>query len=229
MALFLVPTPIGNSQDFTLRALDILKSADLIIVEEFKESSKQLRSVGIQNKPLDQLNEHSTPSDFLHLLEECRLKKVALISDSGTPGFCDPGNDLVKLCRKNHIPVQALPGPSSLMTLLSLTGIRMPQFLFKGFLSPETNTRQKELQKLRHCEIPIVLMDTPYRLKKLLSEIEQVFPHNLLLLGANLTQENEFVCEAPASVILKKLPYPKAEFILILYPKETASFTPVTL
>lgn len=219
MPLSIVPTPIGNPGDFTLRAIECLKQADIIIVEEFKESSRNLRSLGISNKTLEQLNEHSTEEDLKRLLNLCHNYNVALVSDSGTPGFCDPGTDLIKLCRNQSVPTQFLPGASCLMTLLSATSVKMSEFYFRGFLPAENQARKQELQKLSSFSVPIVLMDTPYRLKKTLTELAAEFPKNSILLGLNLTQSNEFICEDLPGNVLAKLPFDKGEFILILYPK----------
>jgi 16S rRNA (cytidine1402-2'-O)-methyltransferase len=218
MALYIVPTPIGNPGDFTLRAIECLRQSDIIIVEEFKESSRNLRSIGIKNKSFEQLNEHSTPEDIKRLVEICRNRMVSLISDSGTPGFSDPGNNLVDVCRKEGIKIHALPGASSLMTILSATGIKMPQFYFRGFLPSENQARKSELEKLKPFKVPIIIMDTPYRLKKTLVELSLLFPHNEILIGGNLTQETEFILQGTAGYLLKTLPLKKAEFILILYP-----------
>src|SRR5688572_5468117 len=100
MALYVVATPIGNSKDITLRALEILKSAELIIGEEMKVLRQILKNAGVQAPQAETLNEHSTTKDIEFFVGECRDKTVALVSDCGTPGFCDPGADLVKACRK---------------------------------------------------------------------------------------------------------------------------------
>src|SRR6218665_2073060 len=113
MALFVVATPIGNPKDISEHALEILKTADLIVGEELKVLRQQLKAAGVQAKAMDQLNEPSKPADVQFLLEECRTKKVALVSDCGTPGFCDPGADLTKACHQNGIGVHAVPGASS--------------------------------------------------------------------------------------------------------------------
>ncbi len=135
MGLVLVATPIGNDQDISLRALEFLKQADTIILEEFKESTRFLRAQGISGKTYEQLNEHSTPEDILRLTQLCAEKEVALITDCGTPGFCDPGADLVRECRKKNISVKTMPGPSSLMAMLSLSSQRLDQFVFRGFMA----------------------------------------------------------------------------------------------
>lgn len=220
MALFIVPVPIGNAQDFTIRGLEVLKAAETIILEEFKESTAWLRAHGISGKPLEQLNEHSKEEDFARLTALCRSSAVALITDSGTPGFCDPGPELVRRCRAGGIPVEALPGPSSLMTLLSLSGKPLKQFHFRGFIPAENAERERAWGELKRTpgKIPVVLMDTPYRLNKMCEELVKHFPDSELLIGINLTQPDQVVLEGPVKKVVPQIPKLKAEFILLLWP-----------
>ena len=141
--LYLVATPIGEVSEITLRALEVLKSANVILCESTKETSKLLKQLDIQAKKYELLNEHSTLDDLKRLTEICKNETVALVSDCGTPGFCDPGNDLIGLCRKQKIPVKSVLGASSLMGLLSLTSRRLNEFVFSGFLTAETEARSK--------------------------------------------------------------------------------------
>jgi len=218
VALYLVPTPIGHLNDISLRGLQILKDSDAIILEERKEGTRFLRSHGISQKEYFELNEHSTKEDLQKLMELCRTKKMALITDCGTPGFADPGADLVALCRQEKIEIIALPGASSLMTLLSLSGVKLTEFLFRGFLSAENELRKKQWQELKSEKRALVLMDTPYRLEKTLQELETFLPNRKCLLAMNLTQENELVLEGPAKKLIEKNPFKKAEFMLLIYP-----------
>lgn len=217
MALTLVPTHLGNVSDVTVRAREYLCNAEVIILEEFKESTKVLRALDIPRKDMFQLNEHSTPEDIQELFELCQSKNVAMISDCGTPNFCDPGATLVRLCRAKGVPVKSLPGPSSLMLLLSLSSERIDEFLFRGFIPAKTELRQKALQELKTEKKAIVLMDTPYRLKKLLEELAHVWPQRRALLGLNLTQENEMILEDSLSKLSKAEIPNKAEFVILLY------------
>lgn len=225
MGLIIVPTPIGNAEDFGLRAQKVLQNSKTIIVEEFKESSYWLRQIQASGKKLERLNEHSTPEDLQFLANLCLNEDVALITDCGTPGFCDPGADLVKICREKKIKVQALPGPSSLMTLLSLSSQRLDQFVFRGFLPAENESRIQAWKEIAREEKAIVLMDTPYRMNKMLSELEVYFTNRKCLFAANLTQESECILDGYPKFIQQSLAidFPelkKAEFMLLVYPSK---------
>lgn len=217
MSLILVATPIGNPQDLGFRALDILKSADVIILEEFKESTVTLRAHGITGKKYEQLNEHSTAEDLKRLMEMCRTQTVALITDCGTPGFCDPGADLVALCRREEISVQSVPGASSLMNLLSLSSERLDQFIFRGFLPAENVAREAAWKDLLKEKRALVLMDTPYRFQKMVTELGQFFPQRRVLLLLNATQADEQILEGTGKQLAAMELPKKAEFMLLLY------------
>lgn len=220
MSLILIATPIGNDQDISLRALETLKNAKTIILEEFKESTRFLRAHGITGKNYEQLNEHSKPEDLKRLVELCAQDEVVLITDCGTPGFCDPGADLVRECRKKGISVQTFPGPSSLMGLLSLSSLRLDQFLFRGFLPAENEARKSAWIEMQKEHRAFVLMDTPYRFQKMLTETAEYFPNRRILLTLNLTQGAEQILEGTAAEILKKELPAKAEFMLLIYPSK---------
>lgn len=215
--LYVVATPIGDSDEITLRALEVLKSAETIIVESTKESSKLLRQHGITGKTFEVLNEHSKPEDLNHLVNLCKTKTVALVSDCGTPVFSDPGSDLIARCRKNNVAIKSVLGASSLMGLLSLSSKKITQFLFRGFLPAESIEREIALKELKSEKRNIVLMDTPYRLKKILAELETHFSDREILLALNLSQSDEQVLEGPVSKVKSQIKHEKAEFMVMIY------------
>lgn len=221
--LYLVATPIGDLNEISQRALDILRKCENIICESTKETSTLLKAHQIGQRKYHLLNEHSKPEDLSPLVDLCAANDVALVSDSGTPGFCDPGSALVAECRSKNISVKSVLGCSSLMGLLSLSSHRLGQFVFIGFLPAETEKRKAELKKLQREPRTMVLMDTPYRQMKLLSEIADFFPLRSLLLTQNLSQPNEKTYEGPAREVLRQIenetiPQLKAEFMILLYP-----------
>ncbi len=216
MSLTLVATPIGDPKDISLRALEALRACDFILGEEKRVLMPFLKSHGLEKKPVDFLNEHSKERDLKDYLGLCREKYVCLVSDCGTPGFCDPGADLVELCRNENIEVRAVPGASSLMTLISLSGVRLDSFLFLGFLPAENTQRKKALDEIAREKRAIIVMDTPYRLAKLLTELAELQPNRMGVLGLDLTLATELVHVGSLTQIQKKVGDMKAEFVLLL-------------
>lgn len=215
--LYVVATPIGDIQEISARALEVLKAHDLIICESTKEASKLLRAHGISGKTYELLNEHSTADDIKRLGELCATQDAALVADCGTPGFCDPGAHLIKVCRQKKIPVKSVLGPSSLMGLLSLSSERIDQFVFRGFLPAETEARRQALVELQKERRALVLMDTPYRLKKTLADLQEFFPKRRILLALNLSQPEELLLEGSPQNVAGQVPFEKAEFMILVY------------
>ncbi|MGV8025509.1 MAG: 16S rRNA (cytidine(1402)-2'-O)-methyltransferase [Anaerolineaceae bacterium] len=217
--LFIVATPIGNQQDITLRAVEILKTADRIVCEERRVGSTILRQLKVGEKQLIELNEHNEEQ----LAQELAMalvngENLALISDCGTPAFADPGVLLVQLAMDYGIKVVPIPGASSLMALLSISPEPLKEFYFAGFLPRKEEERKGKLDQLRKMKVPIILMDTPYRLERMLQDIQNTFGKGrMITLGLNLTLPNEKVIHQPVGDILKKLKGQKAEFILIVH------------
>jgi 16S rRNA (cytidine1402-2'-O)-methyltransferase len=217
--LYIVSTPIGNYKDITLRALEVLRDCDIIICEEFKAASRLLSQYEIE-KELIALNEHNekenSPEVIRNIIEG---KKIALISDCGTPLFSDPGHFLVELCISNNIQVVPIPGPSSLLPALTASGLDIEKFFYYGWLSPKTELRKHELKKLKSINRLIIILDTPYRLRKILAEVNTIFGSGKkVVLAYKITMpEEEFfrgtIKEVQTSVELKKL---KGEFVLMI-------------
>ena len=167
--LFLVSTPIGNYDDITIRALNILKECDFIICEEYKEARRLLSHFQIE-KELVALNEHNEKEIVNDLLLKIlESNSVALISDCGTPLFSDPGHLLVEVCISQNIQVVPVPGANSLLSALTGSGLDFEKFYYYGWLSPKKDERRSQLYSLKNITEVIVLLDTPYRLKALLA------------------------------------------------------------
>jgi 16S rRNA (cytidine1402-2'-O)-methyltransferase len=172
--LILVPTPIGNLKDITLRALDVLKEADLILAEDTRQSGKLLHHYGIhtQLQSHHMFNEHKTVETICEKIE--KGKTIALISDAGTPGISDPGFLLVRTCLAHGIEVETLPGPTAFVPALVNSGLPCDRFCFEGFL-PQKKGRQKKLSALTDETRTMVFYESPYRLVKALDEMAEVF------------------------------------------------------
>ena len=175
--LILVPTPIGNLKDITLRALDVLKEVDVILAEDTRKSKILLQHYQLQTKlePFHKFNEHKVLQRIIE-----RLKsgiQMAMISDAGTPGISDPGFLLVRACVQNEISVETLPGPTSFIPALVNSGLPCDRFIFEGFL-PQKKGRNKRLELLATEERTIVLFESPFRLIKTLKQLSEYFGSN---------------------------------------------------
>ncbi len=172
--LYLVPTPIGNLDDMTFRAVKILKEVDLILAEDTRTSSKLLHHFGIQNKLSShhKFNEHQTSGNITGRIEAG--ENIALISDAGTPGISDPGFLLVRECLGRGIEVECLPGATALIPALVNSGFPSDRFCFEGFL-PVKKGRQKKLQSLVEEERTMIFYESPYRLVKTLEQFRKIF------------------------------------------------------
>lgn len=215
--LYIVATPIGNPEDITIRALNVLTNVDAVICEEIKEGSKLLHTLKIDNK-LITLNEHNEDEVIQNIIIELMAgKSLALVSDCGTPLFSDPGRKLLSTLVEVNFKIVPIPGASSLMAALSVCAYPMEQFKFIGFLPPKAEHRSRILADLKRETTPLILMDTPYRLGRLLDEVIQAFGKDqLAFLGCDLTLPNELILHGRIDQILKRVAGQKREFILIL-------------
>ncbi len=172
--LILVPTPIGNLEDITLRAISVLKEAEIILVEDTRVSSRLLNHLGIEKKmwPHHKYNEHHALASLISKLKEG--VNIAMISDAGTPGISDPGFLLTRACIENEIEVECLPGPTALIPALAVSGLPTDRFIFEGFL-PQKKGRQKRLAQLAEESRTMVFYESPFRLVKSLSQFCEFF------------------------------------------------------
>jgi 16S rRNA (cytidine1402-2'-O)-methyltransferase len=219
--LYVVATPIGNQDDITLRALQILKTVDFVICEERKEGSKLLKSYGLQ-KPLECLNEHNENEMTPILLKKILIdnQTAALISDAGTPLFADPGNRLVRDCLANNIPVIPVPGASSVMAALMMSGLQNEQFLYYGFLPANKQERLKAI-KLLPLHLNIVFLEAPYRLKPFLRDlITGLSGKREAIIAYKITQPQEKIFWGTLKELqIQTQNLPKGEFVFILKGK----------
>lgn len=218
--LYLVATPIGNYDDITLRALRILKEVDVVVYEERKEGQRLLAHYGIPEKVIESLNEHNESAAAFHIIEHLRNgKNVALISDAGTPVFSDPGRMLVKKAIEGKIPIIPIPGPSSLLPALIVSGFPIDRFLFYGFLSPKSERRIAELRQLRSERRTMVFMDTPYRLLPLLRDIAEILGDNRrICVALNLTMPEEQIHRGDVKTLFHyfEKKQTKGEFVVVV-------------
>jgi len=222
--LYIVSTPIGNYDDITLRALKVLKSVDLIICEEYKPARRLLAHYEI-SKELFAINEHNESELADEALDEIDSGKiVALITDAGTPLFSDPGTLVVKRAIERGIKIIPVPGASSILSALVGSGFEINNFYYYGWLSPKKEIRREQLFKLKSFRELIILMETPYRLKALLTDIKKVFGKNKnVVVAYKLTQDGEKFLRDSVEKILNIVEKEgmKGEFVLLIDNRET--------
>jgi 16S rRNA (cytidine1402-2'-O)-methyltransferase len=216
--LYVVATPIGNLGDITLRALEALRSADVIAAEDTRHSGILLKHFGIK-KPFVSYHEHNEAMRAAQLVDRLAAgENVALITDAGTPGLSDPGARLIRECIKRELPLTIIPGPSSILTALVGSGFSVEQFFFGGFLPVKSGQRQRELRATAAREETSVYFESPYRLTKTLAVCIDILPGRQLCVARELTKKFEEFRRGSAGELLAHYQArpPKGEIVLLI-------------
>ncbi|MBM3830211.1 MAG: 16S rRNA (cytidine(1402)-2'-O)-methyltransferase [Verrucomicrobia bacterium] len=216
--LYLVATPIGNLEDITLRALRVLRDCDIVAAEDTRRTGQLLKHFEI-NKPMVSyfaFNEAKRSEEILERLQ--RGEKVALVTDAGTPGISDPGERVVRAAVMAGLRVETVPGPCALVAALTASGLPTDEFHFIGFLPHKSGQRRKQLEALKQFDGTLALYESPYRIEKLLTELNEVFPDRTIVLARELTKKfEEFLrgtsAELQAQVAKRSL---KGEFVVLI-------------
>jgi 16S rRNA (cytidine1402-2'-O)-methyltransferase len=189
--LYLVATPIGNLEDMTLRALRVLKEADLVACEDTRQTQKLLQHYGI-HKELVSYHEHNELTRAPELVIQMEEgAQVALVSDAGTPVVSDPGHRLVAQCQRHHIPVVPIPGPSAFVAALAASGMPTAEFLFVGFLPSRAGARRKKLEELKAEPRALVLYEAPHRLADTLADAAEILGARPAVVAREITKIHE--------------------------------------
>ena len=216
--LTLVPTPIGNLGDITLRALEALKSADLIACEDTRHSLHLLRHFQIE-KPLVSYHEHNEARRTAELIEQLADgKKIALITDAGMPGISDPGHRLLRACQKRGVPYTVLPGASALLTGLIGSGFEAGEFFYGGFLPVKSGGRERDLRIAAERPHTSVFFESPHRIAKTLAAAVPIFGQRQICVARELTKTFEEFRRGTAAELLAHFTErpAKGEIVLIL-------------
>lgn len=226
--LYIVATPIGNREDISHRAIQILRSVDLIIAEDTRHSIQLLNSLGIKNR-LQSLHAHNENHKSSAIINDLIAgKSIALISDAGTPLISDPGYPLVKLAQEHNIPVSPIPGPCALVAALCAAGVPTDVFTFCGFLPAKQHARREKLNSLNSVPHTLVFYESTHRIIESVEDIGHVFGNNCpLVLVKELTKAFERFITANVSDVLAWLEsdkdHMKGEFVLIIPPRAIQS------
>jgi 16S rRNA (cytidine1402-2'-O)-methyltransferase len=216
--LFVIATPIGNLDDITLRALEVLKSVDLVAAEDTRHSGLLMKHFGIK-KPFISYHEHNEAKRTAELVERLAAgENVALITDAGTPGLSDPGLRLVRECIQRELSFTIIPGPSSILTALVGSGFSTERFSFRGFLPVKTGRRERELRAAAESDETIIFFESPYRLTKTLAACIDVMPDRQLCIARELTKKFEEFRPGTARELFAHYQAhpPKGEIVLVV-------------
>ena len=216
--LYVVATPIGNLGDITLRALEVLKSVDLVAAEDTRHSGLLMKHFGIK-KPFISYHEHNEAKRTAELVERLAAgENVALITDAGTPGLSDPGLRLVRECIQRELSFTIIPGPSSILTALVGSGFSTERFSFRGFLPVKTGRRERELRAAAESGETIIFFESPYRLTKTLAACIDVMPDRQLCIARELTKKFEEFRRGTAGELLADYEArpPKGEIVVVI-------------
>lgn len=220
--LYLVATPIGNLEDITLRALRVLRECDIVAAEDTRRTGQLLKHFEIAKPLLSyfQFNEAKRSEEIIERLR--RGEKVALVTDAGSPGISDPGERVVKAAITAGLRVEAVPGACALVAALTASGLPTAEFHFIGFLPHKSGQRRNKLESLNAFNGTLVLYESPYRIEKLLGELNEVLPARTIVLARELTKKfEEFLRGQPAELIAATARRSlKGEFVVLISPAE---------
>ena len=214
--LYVVATPIGNLSDISQRATEILSTVSTVAAEDTRVSRKLLNHIGVSPR-LESLHEHTSPERLQALVEQLKLGDMAVVSDAGTPGISDPGSALVAAAVEAGHDVIPLPGPSAIVSALSITGWSFDRFLFLGFLPRKKNEQLATLENASQEPGPIVAYESPHRIKATLENINNTFADRQLVICRELTKFYEETFRGTAAeAILHFNTQPKGEFVVVI-------------
>lgn len=222
--LYLVSTPIGNLDDITERAIAVLKKSDLIACEDTRRTLKILKRYDI-NRPLESYHDYNkekkTPF-LLRLLEKGKM--ISLVADAGTPCISDPGFYLVKRAIERGYKISAVPGPSSILSALILSGLPTDRFVFEGFLPKKKLKRNERINRLREEERTIIIFESPYRILSLLKELKETLGEREISISRELTKVYEETVRGNLTELISHFEdkMPKGEFVIVLKGKKNA-------
>ena len=214
--IYLVATPIGNLEDITFRAIKILKEVDLIAAEDTRHTLKLLNYFEI-NKPMISYHRHNEEVKTKELIDEAlQGKSIAIVTDAGTPGISDPGEEIAKLAIENEIEVIPIPGACALINSLIVSGISTKEFSFYGFLPLNKKNRKEVFSKIAKENKTVILYEAPHKLQKTLEDILNIIGNIQACLVRELTKIHEEKLYGKISELIEKCKEPKGEYVIIL-------------
>lgn len=214
--IYLIATPIGNLEDITYRAVKILNEVDIIAAEDTRHSLKLLNHLEI-SKPLISYHRHNEEIRTEELIKELKTgKNIGLVSDAGTPGICDPGEEIIKKCIEESIKVVPIPGACAMINALITSGISTKEFIFLGFLPLNKKSRKEKLEEIKNANKTIILYEAPHKLKNTLNDLSDILQSREVVLARELTKIHEEYIRGTVKELMEKTDNLKGEMILII-------------
>ena len=218
--LYIVATPIGNLEDITLRAIRILKEVDMIAAEDTRHTLKLLNHLEI-SKPLISYHRHNEDIKTDILIKKLQQgKQIALVSDAGTPGICDPGEEVIKKCIKEDIPVVPIPGACAMINALICSGLDTKEFVFIGFLPLNKKNRKEKLEEIKNITKTIILYEAPHKLDTTLKDLKEIIGDRKIILARELTKIHEEYIRENIDILIERAKELKGEIVLIIEGEE---------
>ena len=214
--LYIVATPIGNLEDITLRAINVLKNVDCIAAEDTRHTLKLLNHLEI-SKPLISYHRHNEETRSDLLIEKLQSgEDIALVSDAGTPGICDPGEEVIQKCIENNIKIIPIPGACAMINALICSGLDTKEFIFLGFLPLNKNLRKDKLKKIEFAKETVIIYEAPHKLKQTLKDLENILENRRITVAREITKIHEEFVRGTASELLDIFQDVKGEIVLII-------------
>ena len=215
-SLYIVATPIGNLEDITLRAIRVLKEVDLIAAEDTRQTIKLLNHFDI-SKNMISYHRHNEEFKSDILIEKLKEgNKIALVSDAGTPGICDPGEEIIKKCIEENIEIVPIPGACAMINALISSGLNTREFNFIGFLPLNKKNRKEKLEEIEKSHKTIILYEAPHKLKNTLKELKEIINTRKIVLAREMTKIHEEFIRGDIDNIISKVDDIKGEIVIII-------------
>ena len=227
--LYVIPTPIGNLDDITLRAINTLKEVEAVFAEDTRVTAQLLNHLNISKKIFSnyKYNEKKNEAKLIEYL--ANNQSVAVVSDRGTPGISDPGFELVKIALKHNFNVVSLPGATAFVPALTMSGIETDHFLFYGFLDSKSGKRKTELIKLKNLNFTLILYEAPHRIKDMLLDVLEVMGNRNICVAREISKKYEEVYRGKVNEVLNEIEDIKGEIVVIVEGCEAIDYNEISI
>lgn len=212
----MVATPIGNLEDITLRAIKILKEVDLIAAEDTRHTLKLLNHLEIRKPLISYYKQNEKIKSNILIEKSLNGENIAIVSDAGTPGISDPGEEIVKEAIKNNIEIIPIPGACAAINALISSGLDTKQFIFVGFLSVNKKEKKERLEEIKEIKATLIFYEAPHKLINTLENIKEILGDRKIVLAREITKIHEEYIRGNISKVLKKIENPKGEFVILV-------------